>query len=171
LKEYSVDIENVKIIHIPRMFVTKRGERLYRRGKARKEDLVCHLNTRKLQFDDAFIFSDTAIIGRVSCFWCTNINDSRFRDSTEIKFWQPLMLEIRKIAPDFIFRIHNLSQNYWYVKNNQLYVLTYDHTVYGLKNFVTVKADDYIKYHIEERNLVVLSHRIIESIVSSGSRE
>ena len=127
--------------------------------------MVCDLNKKKLQFNKSLIFSDTTIIGEVSCFWSTDINDLEFRNSTKIKFWHPLMLEIKKIAPDFIFTIFNLPNSYWYVKNNQLNVLmyehTYEHSVPVLKNFVTVKADDYIKHYIEGTELIFLSHKTV----------
>jgi len=166
LKENAIGIENMQVIHIPLMFVTRKGEKFYRRGKANKEDLICLLNKKKMQFNESFVFSDTTVIGKVSCFWCANINNTKFRNRAEIEFWRPLMLEIKKIAPDLIFSIHNLPQCFWYIKDNQLYVLSYEHTVHELKNFVTVKADDFIKCFIDDRDLVFLSHKIVESKIS-----
>ena len=163
LKEHTVNIKDIEIIFIPEMFVTQKGEKLYRDKKADKEDLICHLNKKKLRFDDSFIFSDVAIIGVVSRF---NTNDLKFYDatSTYANHLRSLMLEVRRITPDFIFRIYNLPQCYWYVKNDRLYVLTYEHTDDGLSNFVTVSADEYLKHYINGTDLEFLSHKPVEII-------
>ena len=157
----------MEIFHIPEIFVIKKGEKLYRRKQADKKNLICYLNKKKLRFDDSFIFSDTSIIGIVSRF---NITDIKFYDdtSTYVNHLRPLMLEIKKIAPDFVFRIYNLPQCYWYIKNNQIYVLAYEHIERDLRNFFTVTADEYIKNYITETDLVFLSHKPVE-IVSGTS--
>jgi len=163
LNDHAIDIKDIEIIHIPLMFVTKKGVKLYRNRKADKEDLFCHLNKKKMLYQNSFVFSDTTIIGRIySCFGCTIFNDIEFENSNEVQLWRLLMFEMKKNAPDFMFRIFNLPSNiFWYVKNNQLYVLTYEHTLRESKDFINVRADEYIKQYIEDTDLVFLSHKIV----------
>ncbi len=76
LKDHAIDMKDIDVIHIPLMFVTRKGEKLYRGRKADKEDLVCHLNRKKMQIDESFVFSDTTIIGMISyCFKCPNLKN------------------------------------------------------------------------------------------------
>ena len=156
LKEHAVDIKDIETIIIAEMFVTKKGDKKYRGYNADKEDLVCYLNKKKLRFDQSFVFSDAAIIGVINRF---NKNDTKFHDASNSysNHLLPFMLEIKKIAPDFIFRIYNMPLCHWYVKNNQLYVLMYENIERELKDFKAVTADEYIKNYINETDLIYLS--------------
>jgi len=168
LKEHAIDVENAQMIHIPVMFVTREGQRLYRSQKADREDLICYLNRRKIHFEQSIILSDTTIIGTVGHPFAS-IPSLKF---TENVFWRPLWFKIRELNPDFIFRIFNFPRgNYWYIKNNHLYVLKYERTKYGPKNFMVINAKDYLRYHVEEASLVFLLHRPLpDGPVSGGGR-
>lgn len=151
---------------MPVIFVTKEGAELYSNRKVEKDKLLCYLNTRKLLFDESFIYSDTSVIGVVSR--CATYSGAKYElngDTTSyVNFLLPLITKVRDIAPDFIFRVYNLPQCYWYIKNNQLFVLYYKHEESKIEKFETIKVSDFIRDYLKEDDLVFLYHKRVEVI-------
>lgn len=158
--------QQVEFINIPVMFATKKGAKLFCSKSLKKEDLLCYLNVRKLQFDESFIYSDSIVVGAISRGMTYYGEKYEFYDKTTsyINFLYPLITEIRRIAPDFIFRIYNLSQCYWYIKDNQLYVLFFKHDELEIRDFKILKAVDFIRDYITEDDLVFLYYKRVEVI-------
>ena len=157
------DISQIDIINVPVIFVSKEGAKLYSQKKTEKNKLLCYLNCKKLLFDESFIYSDTTILGvvhRSPTFDGIKFNKS---STTYVNFLRPLLAKIREIAPDYIFRVYNLPECYWYIKNNQLFVLYYKHEDSILKDFDTLQAYDFIKYYLKEDDLVFLYHKRVET--------
>src|SRR5690554_183553 len=50
------DFKQIEIINIPVIFATKEGVKLYSKKEVEREKLLCYLNTRKLLFDESFIY-------------------------------------------------------------------------------------------------------------------
>ena len=152
--------DNIDIIHIPEMFVTKEGEKLFSKREASKENLICYLNTKKILFNESYIYSDTTIVGALLDQYELGL---KYVDNKNIytSISLPLMIKMKEISPDFIFHIYNLPECYWYIKNDQLYVLSYKHTETGIKDIDTMKANEYIRNYLNEEDLVFLSSRPI----------
>lgn len=160
------DFKQIEIINVPVIFVTKEGAKLYSNKKAEKNKLLCYLNSRELLFDESFIYSDTAIRGVVSrTATYDGIKYEWNEDTTSyVNFLRPLMTKVREIAPDYIFRVYNLPQCYWYIKQNQLFVLYYKHEELGIEKFETVQIYDFIRDYLKEDDLVFLYYKRVEVI-------
>lgn len=162
----GVDFSQIEIINVPVIFVTKEGAKLYSNKKVEKDKLLCYLNSRKLLFDESFVYSDTTIIGVVSrCATYDGIKSEWNKDTTSyVNYLRPLMTKVREISPDYIFKVYNLPQCYWYIKNNQLFVLYYKHEESGMEEIETIPICDFIRDHLKEDDLVFLYYKRVEVI-------
>jgi hypothetical protein len=160
------DFKQIEIINIPVIFATKEGAKLFSNKEVERDKLLCYLNTRKLLFDESFIYSDTAIRGVVSRrATYDGIKYEWNEDTTSyVNFLRPLMTKVREIAPDYIFRVYNLPQCYWYIKQNQLFVLYYKHEETVMEKFDTIPAADFIRDYLKDEDLVFLYHKRVEVI-------
>lgn len=160
------DYKQIEIINVPIIFVTEEGAELYSNRKVEKEKLLCYLNTRELLFDESFIYSDTSIIGVVSRIATYNGVEYELNEDTTsyVNFLLPLITKVRDIGPDYIFRVYNLPQCYWYIKNSQLFVLYYKHEESKMEKFETIQASDFIRDYLKEDDLVFLYHKRVEAI-------
>lgn len=164
----GLDFKEIEIINVPIIFVTKEGMKLYSSKEVERGKLLCYLNPRKLLFDESFIYSDTtikAVVSRRATY--DGIKYELSEDTTPyVDFLRPLMVKVRNIAPDYIFRVYNLPRCYWYIKHNQLYVLYYKHEENVMEKFKAIQADDFIKDYLKDDDLVFLYHKRVE--VTSG---
>ncbi|MGQ1890095.1 hypothetical protein ACT29H_06605 [Thermophagus sp. OGC60D27] len=160
------DFKQIVIINIPVIFATKEGVKLYSKKEIEREKLLCYLNTRKLLFDESFIYSDTtikAVVSRRATY--DGVKYELSEDTTSyVNFLRPLMIKVKDIAPDYIFRVYNLPQCYWYLKNCQLYVLYFKHEETVMENFETIPATDFIRDYLTDDDLVFLYHKRVEVI-------
>jgi len=81
-------------------------------------------------------------------------------------FQSNLTKAIMGINPDIIFCIYNIPRRYWYVKGNELFVLSYEHRTNEIEGFMVYKAMPFIEEHLNEKELCFLSHKRV--IVISG---
>jgi hypothetical protein len=170
VKSYSNDdynrLENARVFNIPVVFSTKDGAKISGTGNLSKEKLLCYIDGKSLVFDEALIYSDTVILGAVIQNPDPNCSLKYENDSFRISFIRPLINEIKKINPDVIFSIYNIPRCYWYIKENELFVLSYEHKNTEMKGFMVYKAKLYIEEHLKEEELCFLSHKRV--IVISG---
>lgn len=159
-------LNQIEVINVPVIFVTKEGAKLYCNKEAEKNKLLCYLNSQELLFDESFVYLDTAIIGVVSrraTYY--GIKYEWNEDTTSyVNFLRPLMTKVREIAPDYIFKVYNLPQCYWYIKQNQLFVLYYKHEEAGIEELETIQADVFIRDYLKEDDLVFLYYKRVEVI-------
>lgn len=160
------DHKQIEIINVPIIFVTEEGAELYSNRKVEKDKLLCYLNTQKLLFDESFIYSDTSIMG-VVCRSATykGVEYEFYENTTSyVNVLLPLITKVRDIDPDYIFRVYNLPQCYWYIKNNQLFVLYYKHEESKMEKFETLQASVFIRDYLKEDDLVFLYYKRVEAI-------
>lgn len=170
VKSYSnVDfhsLDSARVITIPVVFSTKEGTKISGKGNLSKEKLLCYIDGKSMVFDEALIYSDTVILGAVIQSPNPNCSLRYENDSFRINFIRPLINEIKRINPDIIFSIYNIPQCYWYVKDNELFVLSYEHKNTEMEGFMIYKAKSFIEEHLKEEELCFLSHKRV--IVISG---
>jgi hypothetical protein len=156
----------IEIVNIPVLFVTKKGAKLYSNRRIVKEKLLCFLNTRKPQFDESFIYSDTTAIGIISrCQTYGGIKYELNRDTTSyFNFLLPLVTKVRDISPDFIFKVYNLPQCYWYIKDSQLFVLAFKHNGAYLHDIKMMSASDYIENLLKEDDLLFVYYKPVKFV-------
>jgi hypothetical protein len=165
VKSYSnVDffsLDSARVIKIPVVFSTKKGTEISGKGNLSKDELLCYIDGKSMVFDEALIYSDTEILGAV-------IQDPRSKsllryenDSVRINFIRPLINEVKRINPDIIFSIYNIPRCYWYIKDNELFVLSYEQNNSEMEGFMTHKAKSFIEEHLKEEELCFLSHKRI----------
>jgi len=166
LKDRSNDFSfnNVKALIIPVVFSTREGARISNVGKLNKEKLLCYLDGKSIVFDEALIVQDTVVLGAIiqSPNPAIDLEFIRDVDSYRVK----LAKAILKTSPDIIFSIYNIPRCYWYIKGNELFVLSYEHRNNEMEDFMLYNAKSFIEEHLNEKDLWFLSHKRI--IVISG---
>jgi len=157
-------LKDVRFLYIPVVFSTREGAKLSSAGKLSKEKLLCYLDGKSLTFDEAFAFKDTAVLGVI----IQSPNPAFVREFIrDIDLYRvQLAKKIVEINPDIIFIIYNLPRCYWFLKNNELYVLSYKHENTEIGSFMIYRAELFIKEHLNEKDLCFLSYKRI--IVISG---
>lgn len=148
--------KDYNILYIPEIYATKCGYKHYRNGDGDKERLLCYLNTENLYMEKAIVFNSNEIIGVV---WRNNKLKEPFElvhDKNDNAFMKPLVNEIEKIDPDIVFKIFNIPRSYWYVKDNKLFALSYDHTHDEIRNVESHDASTYISTYLSQNDLMFL---------------
>lgn len=148
-KDYYNNLKNLKVINIPEVFSTKEGERSSR--NISKQNLLCYIDGKSMVFDEALVVQDTTVLGAI-------FFDFGFKRDVD-SFRVQLAKAILKVNPDIIFSIYNIPRCYWYVKDNQLYVLSSETEPSGMKYFKVYKAASYIKDYLKEDDVRYLSHK------------
>jgi len=122
------------------------------------EKLLCYLNYRKIEYDEAIIFKDTLYHGIVTASPSSKY-DVMYLDTNQILsvFMQPLAQKIKEIKPDFIFRVYNIPEAYWYIKDEQLFVLTYEHQDKKMNDIKTFNVDTYLGSVFEKSDVLFLT--------------
>ena len=64
-----------------------------------------------------------------------------------------------KVNPDIIFSIDNVPRCYWYVKDNQLYTLSFESDSSEMGYFKVFEASSFLKDYIKEDDIRFLSHK------------
>jgi len=130
--------DQLRIINIPVVLA-----RRYVSGDIEPDTLLCLLNPRRIEFDKAIVLIGSTYRGmitkRVSC-------EGRFSEMHDSfsALMQPLADKILQIEPDIIFRVVNIPRVYWYIKDEQLFVLTYEHQLSKMFNFQTYNVTTYL---------------------------
>jgi hypothetical protein len=156
-REISDYSDNFRIIYIPVVFSSKKGAKLSENGRIDKENLLCLINSKTMDFDEALVIKDTLILGSVLKIPGAGyaFDNEKFRKN----FIKPLVSEINSINPDIIFRIYNVPRCYWYIKNNELFVLSYDHKSRKMENFKRHNASEYIQESLMTDDLNFISNK------------
>ena len=168
LKDHSKDYKNLleytEILNIPMIFATKEGSRLCSKGIIDKSDFVCYLDANNLVFDEALLTHDSLVLGAVlqSPNPTINLEFINDIDSYRVKLAKAIM----KINPEIIFRIYNIPRCFWYIKDNRLFVLSYEHLTSEIKDFQVHDAYSYIRDYLKEEEICFLYHKRV--IVISG---
>lgn len=151
---------NAKVLNIPVVFSREKGAKICK-GEVDKKNLLCYLDGKKMAFDETLIYLDTLVLGAIIQDPNPN-NELKYENDTFRKtFIRPLITEIRKINPDIIFSVYNLSGCYWYIKENQLYVLSFEHKNTQRTNFKVHTVAHYIENYLKNENLCFLSPKRI----------
>ena len=155
LKQHTIDIKDVEVIHIPVIFSTREASRRTSRGnRLNISDFFCYFNPRSLDFDETILLQDTTIIGVILP------SASSLRMQYVVKnvdlYRKQLAKKILEINPDVIFSIYNIPRRYWYIKNKELFVLAFKK---DLENFKIYDVDFYIENEITEEDLFFITNR------------
>lgn len=168
VKNYSknddFNLEDVRVLNIPIVFSTKEGTKISSAGNLSKEKLLCYLDGESMIFDEALVIQDTVVLGAI----IQNpdpATDLEFIKDVDLYRVQ-LAKAIIKTNPDIVFNIYNIPRCYWYVKGNELFVLSYEHKTNEMKDFIMYKAKLFIEEHLKDEELCFLSHKRV--IVISG---
>ena len=158
-RQKGYNLDSVHIILIPIIFSSREGAKLSGECRLKKENLFCYIDSKSLDYDEALIFLDNEILGSIIKF--PGSGYILLNDSLRIEFIKPLIAEIRSIDPDIIFQIYNLPRCYWYIKNNDLFVLSFEQENSEMNNFNNFTAAEYIKEHLQEYEVHFLSNKRI----------
>ncbi len=146
-KSKSIFFDDYKIMNIPVIV----GEE--RKGvKINKENFFCHLNVKRMEFDESLISKDSTLLGIVR--ECPG-TDCRYElDDTSPRFnifMRPLASKLSSIKPDIIFSIYHITNSYWYLKDGELKVLSYENENGYIINIKICDAEEYIHSLTEEQ--------------------
>lgn len=118
------DLADIRFLNIPVVFSTRKGAKIANTGNLDKEKLLCYLNGKSLVFDEALVVQDTIVLGAViqSPNPAFNLEFIRNIDLYRVQLAKVIM----EINPDIIFSIYNIPRCYWFVKDNEFFVLSYE---------------------------------------------
>lgn len=152
--DYYSNLKNLRVINIPEVFSTKEGER--KRRNLSKQNLLCYIDGKSMVFDEALVVQDTTVLGAIFQSYHSALGLKFIPDVDSFRV--QLAKTILKINPDIIFSIYNIPWCYWYIKDNQLYVLSYDKSS-EMNHFKVYKASSYIKDYLKEDDIRLLGHK------------
>lgn len=135
----QLDNQNqLRIINIPVVFPRRNVS-----GDIEPDTLLCLLNPRSVEFDKAIVLKGSTYSGMVTK---TVSCEGRFFEmhGSISAFRQPLAEKIMWIEPDLIFRVEGIPRVYWYINDEQLFVLTYEHQLSKIFNFRTYNVTTYL---------------------------
>lgn len=143
----SISIDNYTSIYIPIIV----GEKT-KGVKVNKENFLCHLNVKEMEFYEAAILKDSIVFGIVTpcpeaCCKYKFVNNSTYIDL----FIRPLVKKLIEIRPSIIFSIYHISDAYWYIKDGELKVLAFEHNNNKPTDPKIYKAEEYIQSLSEEQ--------------------
>jgi hypothetical protein len=168
LKSYSnADyhrLENAKVLNIPVVFSTKEGAKISGAGNLIKKKLLCYIDGKSMIFDEAIVVQDSAVLGAI----IQNPNPATpFEFVRDVDSYRAQLAKtIIQINPEIIFSIYNIPRCYWYIKDNQLYVLSFEHETSETVKFKIYEGASYINDYLNEKELCFLSHKRV--VVISG---
>ena len=167
VKSYSndyFDLADIRFLNIPVVFSTRKGAKISNAGNLDKEKLLCYLNGKSLFFDEALVVQDTIVLGAViqSPNPAFDLEFIRNIDLYRVQLAKVIM----EINPDIIFSINNIPRCYWFVKDNDFFVFSYERESTEKNGFVIYKAKSFIEEHLNEEELCFLSYKRV--IVISG---
>jgi hypothetical protein len=147
----------INVINIPVVLA-----RSYIIGDIEPDTLLCLLNPRRIEFDAAIILKDSIFHGVVHLSATRLSKSGDFFDSNHSfsVFMEPLVKKIMEIKPDIIFRVVNIPGVYWYLKDKQLFVLTFKHTGNKMLDFETHKLSTYIDSIFSGYNMFLVPRQI-----------
>jgi len=139
--------EDFFTIHIP-VIVGKESKGV----KVNKENFLCHLNVKKMEFYETIVLKDSSVIGMVLEF-PTSYFDYKFDDDSPLidLVIKPLVKKLIKIKPDIIFNIYHISDAYWYIKDGDLKVSAFEANNNKVSCLKTFEAEEFIKTLSEEQ--------------------
>lgn len=151
----TYEVDSAHYIYIPVVFSTKKLTKVCRTRFFNKDSLLFYLDAKSISYDETLVCDDSIILGTILPF-----NYSyRFRKDRR-NFLYPLGQQIMKIKPDVIFRIYNIPECYWFIKNKKLYAISYRHTDSGVMEDVEVyDASLYVRDIVDEENLCFMYHK------------
>lgn len=158
------DLADIRFLNIPVVFSTRKGAKIANAGNLDKEKLLCYLNGKSLVFDEALVVQDTIVFGAViqSSNPAFDLEFIRDIDLYRVQLAKVIM----EINPDIIFSIYNIPRCYWFVKDNDFFVLYYERESTEKNFFVIYNAKSFIEEHLNKEELFFLSYRRV--IVVSG---
>ncbi|MBN2772867.1 MAG: hypothetical protein JXR31_01370 [Prolixibacteraceae bacterium] len=144
----SVNFDNLTTIYIP-IIVSKKAKGI----KVNKENFLCNLNVKEMEFNEAAIIKDSVVFGIVTqcpedCCKYKFVNNSPYIDL----FVKPLVEKLIEIRPCIIFSIYNITDAYWFIKDSELKVLVFETNESNSTDLKIYKAEEYI-YSLSEEQI------------------
>lgn len=157
-------LAGTRVLHIPILFSTREGSKKSGERDINQKNLFCYIDTQSMRFDESIFYSDTVVLGIIV--------DERplfpigFRNDIQIDYYRPLFNTIMKNNPDVIFKIYNIPRRYWYVKENELFVISLERMANEVGKSTIHKPKPFNDVQFEKDEFWFLSHRRV--IVISG---
>jgi len=142
----SADFDNFLIINIP-VIVGKKTKGI----EINKANFFCHLNSKKIEFDEAVILKESTVLGIVT--QCPGVG-CKYEFNSKSPYIdlhiRPLVRKLTEIRPDIVLSIYHIPNAYWYIKNGELSVLAFEKDEGLITDIRTYKAEEYIQSLSEE---------------------
>jgi hypothetical protein len=158
------DVQNgLTQFYFPVIFSTRKAEDASRKNNLLKDSLLCYLDGSNIEFEDAILLSDTALYGSVIRYRDSKSRGT-FLDSADVytTFRKPLVEKLLELNPEIVFTVYNLANTYWYIKEDELYVITYRNTVREMSELKIFTADEYINTILINDDILYLSSKRVE---------
>jgi hypothetical protein len=110
-REYS---DNVSFIFIPELLL-KKSKKLY--NKIDTTNVIKYFDAQSMFYHKILVYSDT-LIGQI---WSHSKNINKYQSKSNNSF-DSLFIKLKAIKPEIIFTVQNIN-GYFYIKNNEIYVL------------------------------------------------
>lgn len=159
IKRYdkNLTLDTQQVIFIPVVFATKKAAKHFGKWRLKKDSLLYYLDGKNMLFEIALQVKDTQLNA------ITYIINTKCKLKYEPNrpFFKPLLEAIQKEKPDIVFKAYNIPDCYWFIKNHQLYALSYTHVNRTMENFIVYSADMYIRKYLDEIDVQCIENKRI----------
>jgi len=159
------DNSSIRKIPIGLVFASKEGASAYNNRNEDVLKLLCNLNTTKVLLDEILIFNDSLVLGYIGNYGYKKKSYKYYDINVEyFKFRYSLLDYIRRIEPEYLFRIYNLSNCYFFIKNEKIFVLSFKHEGQKTYNYMINEVSIFIEEYIKKEDLIFLHYKKTEDM-------